>query len=120
LAPKYVKGDLLELEKKNEEIEDALALWKICEYKWVKLDEINEQRSEGNPNAFYWKTIPIYGSANGEAYISYSMNFFLTCEHDNIVYYWYEGKKMKANMSTKIQKGIRNNAAKYRKELSIK
>jgi hypothetical protein len=124
LAPKYVESDMKKYEDRNEQIGDALKLWKICDYEWLTLDEIDDERAEGNPNAFYWKTIPIYSSVGlgvgSVGFVAYSMNFFLTCERDDVVFYWYGGKKMKADKATRIQEKIRTNAAKYRKELNIK
>ena len=117
LVPKYVEGDIGKFEKRNAQIKEALKLWNICEYKWITLDEIDEVRAEGDPNSFYWRALPIYSNVGGVSVVMYSLNYLLTCERDDVVFYWLGSKKMKPSQATKIQTEIREDAARYRKKM---
>lgn len=94
---------------KQAEIEEAMKIWNISEYKFVSEEELEEIRLEEDPNSFYVRSMPVYNQTP----VPYNMNMIITTKGDEVVIAFLGAKKLKASKVDDIQRKITKKIAKF-------
>ncbi len=99
---------------RNADLRSALKSWKLSDYEFTTTANVQAKRIEGDPDSYYWKSIPIYTQ---NPLITYHYNLILSTDGDEIIVGFMGKKRLKSATLDKIQNKITNKAERYRKKL---
>ena len=115
LIPEIEHKNAKKAEKLNTELKAALKSWKLCDYEFTTMEEIEKKRVEGDPDSFYWRDFPIY---TNNILITYHYNVLLSTDGDNVLFAFFGKKRLTASVLEKTQEKLVKKAAKYKQQLS--
>jgi len=115
LVPKSEHKNKKKADSRNADLEAALKNWKISKYEFTTEEEINNKRTEGDENSYYWKTFRVYTSS---ALITLNYNLILSTDSDDMIVGFMGKKRLKPATLDLIQNKITAKVEKYKKQLA--
>lgn len=102
---------------RDDDLKAALKTWKLSTYEFTTEDKLEEKRLEGDQNSYYWRNFNYYTNS---PLITYHINFILTTEKDEVVFYFMGDKRLKPSTLDEIQTKIKKRSEKFKRQLSQK
>ncbi len=115
LVPKSEHKKPKKAEQRNADLADALKAWHISKYKLTSKKEVEEKRLEGDTDSYYWKNFNFYTKS---PLITYRLNYILTAEKDEVVFYFMGTKRLKPSTLKEIQTKITKRAIRFGAKLN--
>lgn len=104
---------------KNTELKATLENWKLSNYKITTKVQIEEERSKGNPDTFYWRAFPYWVSPKnpGISRPNTYFNVLLSSDGDKVIFKHPGKEQPTPSVFKKIQTKIIAKVERYKKQL---
>ncbi len=102
-------------DRRNEDLQDAIQYWKISNVKFTDHEEVEAKRVEGDPDHYFWRSIPVYTQS---PLITYHYNLLISTESDDLLLVFMGKGRLKSSAVEQTQRKILSKADKFRQELA--